>query len=377
MGAIYKRGNTWSYHVTVGRNANGKRIQKTKGGFKRKKDAQAAMNELQVEIDKGSYIELTKEKFCSFFENWFHTQYKREVSESTFNNQIYMMKKHLIKENPFSNKMLSDVTAQDIDELYNQKLDLDLSASYIRKIHYLLDGAFTKAVKWKLLTHNPVKDTDPPAIKRKETKVWSYESVRKFLDKRKGSSEYILFMLAIKTGMRRGEILGLNWTDIDFSNKTIDVVRSLAYVPSKGYTFTNLKNKSSRRKVPVSNEVLSELSAHRDEQIKFKQQIGLLYEDNGFVVCTDRGKNLDPRNVLRTMERLRKAADVPRIRFHDLRHTHASMLLSNGVDIVKVAKRLGHANARVTSEIYAHLIPEEPDEVAEMFEDVLNKKLKK
>lgn len=377
-GYVYQRGKTYTFIVDVGRDPKtGKRKQKTKGGFKRKKDAEAALNKLLAKIEEGSYFEPSKEEFSSFFENWFYKQYKREVSETTFSNQIYLMNKHLIEENPFSTKALSDVTAEDIDELYTQKLDLDYSASYIRKMHYLLDGAFTKAVKWRRIPYNPVKDADPPAIKKEEMKVWSYESVHRFLETCKGDRHYIIFVLAIKTGMRRGEILGLKWADIDFENKTIDVKRSLAYIPKKGYVFTDLKNKSSRRKVPISDEVVSELLKHKKEQDKWKEQLQDAYEDNDFVVCTEFGKHQDPRNVLRVMKRMCKEAGVPIIRFHDLRHTHASILLTNGVDPVRVANRVGHANARVTSEVYAHIIPDEPDEVAEIFEDALKTRQKR
>lgn len=120
-----------------------------------------------------------------------------------------------------------------------------------------------------------------------------------------------------------------------------------------------------------------ELLKHKKEQDKWKEQLKGAYEDNDFVVCTEFGKHQDPRNVLRVMERLCKEANVPKIRFHDLRHTHASILLTNGVDPVRVANRVGHANAWVTSEVYAHIIPDEPDEIAEIFEDVLKVKKKR
>lgn len=116
---------------------------------------------------------------------------------------------------------------------------------------------------------------------------------------------------------------------------------------------------------------------HKKHQEQWKKQLEGVYEDNDFINCTDLGKHQDPRNVLRVMNRLIKKANVPKIRFHDLRHTHASILLTNGVDSVKVAKRVGHANARVTQEVYAHLIPDEPDEVADIFENVLKAKQKK
>ena len=171
--------------------------------------------------------------------------------------------------------------------------------------------------------------------------------------------------------MRRGEILGLHWSDIDFDKKIIHVCRSLAYVPKSGYMFTTLKTKNSKRQIPIPEFVLHELRTHKQRQEEWKGLVGGLYEDNDLVICTNTGTLQDPRNVVRVMKRLVKCTKLPNIRFHDIRHTHASILISEGVDIVKISRRLGHANPKITLEFYAHLLPSADNDIADIFHNAI------
>ena len=171
--------------------------------------------------------------------------------------------------------------------------------------------------------------------------------------------------------MRRGEILGLKWSDIDFTKKTIRVERSLSHIPNKGYIFTTPKTIKSKRYVPIPDIVLNELLKQQEQQENWKNQLGDQYQGQDLVICTETGTIQDPRNVLRVMKRLITASNVTPIRFHDFRHTHASILIAEGVDIVKVSHRLGHANPKITLETYAHLIPNADNELADIFQKAL------
>ena len=373
-GSVKKRGNTYQYVVDIGRDpVTGKRKQKTKGGFKRQKDAQAALNKVLHEIGEQGYVEPSKELFSSFIESWFTSHYEKRIKDTTASNAHSLINKHLIRENPFANKPLSKITTEDIDAFYNLKIDEEYSSSYIRKMHQMLNQAFTQAVKWKRIKYNPVTDADPPAVKKEEMKIWSYDEINTFLEHCEGERHYLTFFLAIYTGMRRGEILGIKWSDIDLVNKTIHVQRSLAYISKKGYILTSTKTKNSNRIVPISEMVVKVLMNYRTQQEMHKAQLGELYQDEDFVICTETGSKQDPRNVLRALKRLITTSGVTQIRFHDFRHTHASILISKGVDVVKVSKRLGHANAKITLETYAHLVPNEDNHLAEIFEKELEK----
>ncbi|BDH61832.1 hypothetical protein MTP04_19620 [Lysinibacillus sp. PLM2] len=173
--------------------------------------------------------------------------------------------------------------------------------------------------------------------------------------------------------MRRGEILGLKWSDIDFNKKTLSVNRSLVHVPNVGYVLTPPKTKHSKRQVPIPNFVINELIRHKNSQDEWIELVGPLYNDNDLVICTNTGAFQDPRNVVRVMKRIIKNSGVTNIRFHDIRHTHASILIDQGVDIVKISKRLGHANPRITLEVYAHLLPNSDNEIADIFHHAIQK----
>lgn len=213
-----------------------------------------------------------------------------------------------------------------VRSIHNQKIDEGYSTSYIRKMHQMLNQAFNQAVKWKKIKNNPVVNADPPSVKNEEMRIWSIEEINSFLNQCRDERHYITFILAIYTGMRRGEILGLKWTDIDITQKVIHVQRSLAYFPNHGYIFTSVKTKGSNRHVPIPDKILHELVAHKEQQQKWKEQLGDLYKDQDLVVCTEKGTMQDPRNVIRVMKRICTAGNVTPIRFHDIRHTHARFL---------------------------------------------------
>ena len=339
------------------------RLLKTKSGFTRKRDAEAFLRKWLVELDENRYVEPTKETFASYMEHWFTTHYQKRIKESTISNRKYAMDKHLIRENPFANKELSKISTEMIDALYNDKLDEGYSTNTIRKIHQMLNQAFKQAIKWKKVAHNPVIDADPPAVKTKEAKIWSFDEIHNCKKER----HYITFLLAIYTGMRRGEILGLKWSDIDFEKKIIRVERTLIHIPGNGYQFSSPKTFKSKRQVHIPDQILDDLVFHKEQQEQWKEIFGQKYQDNNLVVCTEKGTIQDPRNVLRVLKRLCETAKVTKIRFHDIRHTHASILIAENVDIVKVANRLGHSKAKTTLDYYAHLIPNDQDEVANIF----------
>ncbi|MGE6609344.1 tyrosine-type recombinase/integrase [Peribacillus sp. NPDC076916] len=220
-GTVKQRGNTWTYIMDIGRDPiTGKRRQKTKGGFSRKKDAQAALRKIQTELDEDRFVDPSKESFSSYMEFWFTSHYQKRIKETTASSRKYLMDKHLIRENPFANKMLSKITTEDIDAFYNLKLDEEYSTSTIRKLHQLLNQSFGQAVKWKKISFNPVINADPPSVKKEEMKIWSFDEIDSFLNQCKGERHYLTFLLAIYTGMRKGELLGLKWSDIDFEKKS-------------------------------------------------------------------------------------------------------------------------------------------------------------
>lgn len=375
MAHIRKRGKTYSYTIDLGKDpVTGKRKQINKGGFLKKKDAEAAARKIEIALDEKTFIEPSNELFNDFAEKWFFEHYQSRINKPTIRNRRYVFEKHILKNDVFSDKKLSDINTADIDAFYNQKINAGFSTSYIRQMHQLLNQSFSQAVKWGKLLSNPVAAADPPSVKYAGVSIWSIDEVHRFLKTCVGEHHYITFLLAIYTGMRRGEVIGLKWEDINFEEKVIFVNRALAYVPQSGFIFTSLKTKSSRRKIPVPDFVMKALAAHKRNQDEWRSLTKGMYQDHDLVICTNTGTMQCPHNLVRTMKRLIKQSGVTEIRFHDIRHTHASILIAEGVDIVKISDRLGHANPKVTMEFYAHLLPNSHNELADIFHQAVNKK---
>ncbi|MFP7254638.1 site-specific integrase [Terribacillus goriensis] len=375
-GHIYKRGKTYTYVIDVGRDPEtGQRKQKSKGGFQKKKEAEQALRKALDVLEKEDFHSPSKENFSTFMQKWLNTHYRFRVSETTTSISTYTINKHLLNNNPFLNKQISKITTRDIDNFYGYKLNEGLSTSTVRKLHNLLNKALGQAQKWNMIISNPVASADPPSIKKAEFLIWNSADINKFLITIRNERLYILFFLAIHTGMRKGELLALKWSDINLAKRIINVRRSLSNIPGKGYLHKELKTKKSKRNIIISKDVAETLLQHRKEQEKIINEFGNAYVDNDLVICTTEGKEQDLRNVTRVTKRLIQEAGVPKIRFHDLRHTHASILLSEGIDVVEVSSRLGHTNPRTTLETYAHLVPNKNNNAADRFSKALSKDL--
>ncbi|MCD8501373.1 MAG: site-specific integrase [Bacillaceae bacterium] len=226
-------------------------------------------------------------------------------------------------------------------------------------------------MKYGLIQKNPVELVDAPRPQKKEMKTWNEEEVRQFLDVAESSRYYIVYLLAVTTGMRRGEILGLRWQDIDFKLKTLSIKQTLS---NRGDEFQETKTSSGNRSVSLPTVTIEQLKKHKKMIAQEKLLAGNCYVNLDLVVCTSLGNKLHPRNLLREFKRLTDLAEVAPIRFHDLRHTHATLMLKQGVHPKIVSERLGHSNIKITLDTYTHVLPGLQQAAAEKFGEVLLEK---
>ncbi|GAJ38945.1 site-specific integrase [Saccharococcus caldoxylosilyticus] len=360
------------FRIDVGKDPfTGKRKQASFGPFRTKTEAKKELLKIKNQVDDGSYFKESTEDFSMFMERWFNTSYKRTVEITTAKSREYVIRNHIMKY--FQHKKINEITTFDIDSFYVDKLDSGYSGAYIRQMHNLLNQAFDQAVRWSLIKVNPVKNAKPPKVKSEEKITWTVDEVNRFLNLIKNSSTEIPYLLAIFTGMRRGEVLGLKWDDVDFENKKIRIKRSLCFVSGKGLIFKEPKTKKSKRQISISQHVVNVLKKHKQKQEFQKEKLGTQYQDNNLIVCTDDGKPLDPRNLLRQFYRLIEEANVPRISFHDLRHTHATILMQQGENPKVVSDRLGHSRVGITLDLYSHVSDDLQEQAAEKFENALLK----
>jgi len=357
--SVKKTGKVWSFRIDARiDDRTSKRKQVYRSGFKTKHEAIAEMNRLKAEIMTGEYSEPSKTLFKDYIQSWLYDTHKHEVQLSSFEVGETIVRVHLIPY--FQSIPLSKITAYDIDQLYTQKLNEGLANATVKKIHNLLSKALQKAVKWGLIKNNPAKDASPPSIHKTPKQIWTLEEAKTFLEVCGQENELIPFLLAIFTGMRRGEILALKWKNVDLDKGVIHVEESLTRTKAKGLFVKEVKTSHSRRDVYLSASVQEALVRYRDKQTPNKL---------GLVIASKAGGYLEPRNLIRKFKALAKKANVPDIPFHNLRHTHATILMRMGENPKVVSERLGHARVGITLDIYSHTNEEMQKNTANRFDD--------
>lgn len=359
MATFRKHGKGWQYRIRYKDPHTNKYREKSKGGFHTKKEAQLAAAEVEKKILNNTYTEITEMTLGSFIIEWMNSVAKNNMRPSTFSNRKIIINKRIIPE--LGSLKIKEITPPTIQNFYNKLYEEGLSTSYVRTIHNLLNSMFQHAYKWDMIHVNIMDKVDAPKPTQKEMKTWNIDEINRFLKVSENEPTYIAFLLAIHTGMRIGEILGLRWKDIDEVNKTIHITQTLVRIGGKVF-FQEPKTKNSRRQIAITSQLLTELKKH-----KLRQST-----EADLVVTTELGTPYNPRNLLRVFDRLIKKAEVPKIRFHDLRHTHATLLLKLGENPKIVSERLGHSKVSITLDVYSHVLPDMQKQTAERFTKLLN-----
>jgi integrase len=365
-GTVKKDGATWCYIVDLGKDANGKRRQKKKRGFKTKKEAQIALAEVVHELSKGTYVIPSKVKFKDYLLQWLEDK-QTKVNEATLDTYAWLTKNHIIP--ALGEVELSNLTPMMLQQHYNHLTkNKVLCDENIRKVHILIKDALKKAERWGLVTKNVAAFVDAPKVYKKEVQVWDADQVLKFLQIAVDSPYYMIFLLTVTTGMRKGEILGLAWRYVNLEEGYLSIAQVL---DKYGVIVPRPKTRAGFRSVDLPDEVIDALIKHKTKIAEQKRKAGNLYHDLDLVNCTPVGKPIDRSNLTRTFKELIKKAGLPDIRFHDLRHTHATLLLKQNVHPKIVAERLGHADTRMTLDTYSHLLPSMQKETAKAFGKML------
>lgn len=250
-----------------------------------------------------------------------------------------------------------------------------LSAEYIRYLHSILKSFFKYQIRIQSIAKSPVELAVPPRIGRKEQKTWTIEEAVRFLETVKNDNQtyYIVYLLAIYTGLRRGEILSLRWRDCDLNQGKISVRQTL-YYNNQHFEFLEPKTSRSNRLVSIPSTVIQELISHRHHQDKRKKEMEAVYNDFDLIAANEFGAPINPRTLTGHFRRMIQKANVPKIKFHGQRHTHATILLQIGEHIKIVSERLGHSNAAMTMNVYSHVTSDMQREAARKFELALEGK---
>lgn len=373
-GHIRKRGVGYQIVVDIGRDPlTGKRKQKSVGGFKTKKEAEKALAEMIAKVEKGEYFEETNMTLEEYLNKWLeYTKYN--VSENTYIFYKEITTKRLI---PMLGKIeLKKLKAINIQTFLTEILNSEnVSPTTVRHYYNVLNIALNQAVKMQLIQINPCNSVIPPKKKENKINVLTPEQVKILLDFTKESEFSVMYIplhLALFCGLRRGEILGLQWNNVDFENNLIRISDNMVKVGTKA-KMTTPKSDNSVRTVAILNETVNILKQHRKKQLENKLLFGSQYNDTNFVCTWPDGRHLKPDYLTHTLKKLLKKCNLPDIRFHDLRHTHATLLLMQGVNPKIVAERLGHSKVDITLDTYSHVLPEMQQEAVRKLDELFKK----
>lgn len=354
-GSIRKIGK--KYYIRFYVDENGTKRQVERGGFNTKKEAEKALNEQINKVEKGEYFKADVSTLGEYLEYWMQTYAIANVAPSTYERYEYFVKD--LK--PLHGIGIADLKNYHIQNFYTKLLrEGKKSASTVLKIHRFLHLALGHAVKWQMILNNPVDNVEPPKALQKQIKTFNKETLTDFLEfvDNRDHNFYIGVMLAAETGMRRGEVCGLELTDINTKTGILTVNHILEYIKGK-VVKKDPKTKKSRRSIVLFDSTRKKIEAWITELKAQKLEYGEGYIVNNYVFRQENGNYYDPQYVTQKFNRYMRAyckdKDIKPISFHGLRHTHATLLLETGMHPKVVSERLGHSTTGITMDLYSHV----------------------
>lgn len=364
--AIKARGDGFSFLIRVAGPDGKTRVERHT--FKTEKEARRKFDELQHKKNTGEAVAASRLTVGQHLESWLRDYAALKVDVGTLEDYETIVRNHLVP--AFGPILLEKLRSPEIQKLYREKLGT-LSASRVRLIHVVLNQAMGKAVKGRLIALNPMDGVEPPKPpKHKTTDVYDARQVVALLERSRTSAVHIAAVLGVNTGMRLGEICALQWADVDMNAGTVFVHQSLQHTQKDGLRFKSTKNEDSRL-IPLPASALSELSRHKDEQDARRETLGQLWKEHGLVWPNDDGTPRNPNQASKTFHDFIRRTDLPPIRFHDLRHTHATLLGHAKIAPNVVKERMGHKTLAITMDLYTKVFRTAHDEAADAMENLL------
>jgi integrase len=357
-GYTVKKGNRYYAVIYEGINpATGKERRRWYAAGSRKVDAERMATDLVKRLNDGDYRAPEKLTLGDYLTGRWLPAQRSQLRASTFHSYQRTIELHVLP--TLGNIPLARLLPEDLDALYSRLLENGrrnkrggaLAPASVRYVHRVLRKALGDAHRKGTLARNPAILADPPRkageVDGSEMHVWTAAELARFLDAIADERLAPAYHLAIATGMRRGEILGLRWSDVDLTARRLSVRQALIAV-AYAVRFSDVKTTAGRRTIDISRGDVDVLTRWRRRHTEERLLIGPSFEDHGLVFCRPDGKPIHPERFSRTFDQLVARHGLPTIRLHDLRHTHASLLLKDGVPIKVVSERLGHASASFT-----------------------------
>ena len=335
-----------------------------------KKDAEAKLRQVLTALDKGDYITPSQEAVGEFLDKWLETYAATNTSPRTLKDYRGLVARYLVP--ALGGIQFRMLRPGHVQGLYADMRERGLSAQTILHVHRLLREALSHAVKWGIVTRNVCDSVDSPRPTRREMSTLSKESVSSFLAACDSSPHRGVLYTLLYTGRRRSEALALKWENVDLDKGTLAIVAGLHRLPGKGLVLLPVKTAKSRRQIDITHEVVDLLREIRGSQLVSQVELGTAWQESGFVFTKPDGRCADPEDVTRAFKAIMRSIGTPDVRLHDLRHTHASLMLAANVHPKVVSERLGHASVTITMDIYSHVLPGIQRDAADKFSRLLS-----
>jgi integrase len=372
-GSIRQRSDgLWIARVMVGYRPDGKPDIRSVSA-KKQGDCQRKLSSLKRQRDEGilSSVSHGRDTVGTFLGSWLEAV-EGTVRSSTHARHQINVTKHLAP--ALGRHKLTGLRPEHVVDLYAAKRRAGLAPRSIKNLHTTLRKALGAAVTWRVVSQNVAAHVQPPRAPRTEMQPPKPEALVQLLERAAAAGDRFapLWTVAVCSGCRRGELLGLKWEDVDFDAGTIAIRRTLARARGGRPEFEEAKTNPSRRLIKLSDQAIAALKVQKDRQAWNRQKLGEGYADHGLVFAADTGAPLMGRNVIRAFKAALDRAGLPRAtRIHDLRHAHATMLRKAGVELKTVSERLGHSSIVVTADIYTHAVDGEDADAAARVEAVM------
>ena len=373
-GSIEKRGeNTYRLVVSTGKNLDGSRARRSKTIHGTRKDAEIALAEFVTEVNHGLVPEGKPITFEEFYHVWQVNYGEKELAPKTYKRYVGMLESRIL---PYLGSFILDkIKPTDLMKLYDM-LEKDtqikklaknngartmkpLSKKTILEHHRLISAMLHKAVYWQLIPYNPAERVQPPKVTRAKRRFYDDEQCKILLNglnnlEEKEFKYKVAIILDVFTGARLGELLGLEWSDVDFKNKEISINKASQYIPELGIYTKDPKTASSYRNISIPDSVIEILQEYKTWYESQKDLYGELWVESNKLFVQSDGKPMHPDTLSKWFGKFIQKIGLPVINFHGIRHTNATLLISQNVDVAVVAARLGHAQISTTFNFYVH-----------------------
>ena len=348
-------GKGWAGAITIGYDENGKQVRRHVSGVTQA-EVREKLDALRVQREQGSLVKTAQDSFGDFLDKWlsYKQPHVRQTTYADYEAHIRRFVKPIL-----GKQKLAKLTPMHVEGMVASMMTNDRPPAQVKRCLKLTNMALAQALDWGLVGQNVAERIKPPKVEKREMKVWTPQEATRFLAAAEGHRYYALYYLALATGMRRGELLALRWADIDTVARTANVCRAAVYVKGKLRDSTP-KTAAGIRTVALSQDVLDVLRSHRAS-----------FGYGELIFGSRAGTYLNPSNVARAFERFCEQAKVPRIRFHDLRHTSASLLIRSNIPVKVVSDRLGHSDSSFTLRTYVHVFDDQRRAAALPLEQML------